>query len=109
ETYVPVAEECGVNHFSVFNAGEARSVFDVARKETTIMIMGAMDEEDVTWAIENDIEFYVFDMHRLGRAIAEAGRLTKKAIIHIEAETGMYRTGFDIEEIPDVIEKLKQH
>ncbi len=109
ETYVPVAEQCGVNHFSVFNAAEARSVYDVAQKGTTIMIMGAMEDEDVTWAIENDIEFYVFDMHRMKVAIAEAERIGKKAIIHIEAETGMYRTGFDIEDMPTVIEQLKQY
>jgi len=107
EAYVPVAESCGVNHFSVFNSGEARSVHSVAGKNTGIMIMGAMEDEDVTWAIENGIEFYVFDMHRLGVAISEAARIGKKAIIHVEAETGMYRTGFDIEEMPEVIEQLK--
>lgn len=109
ETYVPVAEKCGVNHFSVFNAGEALSVYSVAQKSSGIMIMGAMEDEDVSWAIEHDIEFYVFDMHRLELAITESGRLGKKAIVHIEAETGMYRTGFDITDMPEVIERLKQN
>lgn len=109
ETYVPLAEECGVNHFSVFNAGEAYSVHKVARPETTIMIMGAMDNEDIQWAIENDIEFYVFDMQRLEDVAKEATRQNKKAIVHIEAETGMYRTGFDMQQIPELIKKLQQY
>lgn len=108
-TYVPLAEACGVNHFSVFNAGEAYSVYKAASSSSTIMIMGAMDDEDVSWAIEHDIEFYVFDMHRLQLAVKEAQKQGKKAIIHIEAETGMYRTGFDIEQMPEVIQQLQLH
>ncbi|MCB0697947.1 MAG: alanine racemase [Chitinophagaceae bacterium] len=109
ETYIPLAEECGVNHFSVFNASEAYSVHSVASTSSTIMIMGSMEDKDIVWAIEHDIEFYVFDMYRMNLAIAEAKRLNKRAIIHIEAETGMYRTGFDIEQMPGVIEILKKH
>lgn len=108
-TYVPLAEACGVNHFSVFNSGEAYSVHEVAHPDTTIMIMGAMDDDDIEWAVANDIEFYVFDMYRLNRAVEAAKALNKKAIIHIEAETGMYRTGFDAESVPAVIEALKTH
>lgn len=108
EEYVPAAEDCGVNHFSVFNSGEARRVHDVASKGTTIMIMGAMDDHDLEWVIKNDIEFYVFNMYRLDKAIEEAKRQNKKAIIHVEVETGMFRTGFENGEIAIAIEKLKQ-
>lgn len=109
DTYVPLAESCGANHFSVFNAGEAYSVHKVASPGTTIMIMGAMDNEDLRWAIEHNIEFYVFDMARLEAAAKEAAAQGKKAIVHIEAETGMYRTGFDMQQIPELIEKLQQY
>lgn len=109
ETYVPLAEECGVNHFSVFNSGEAYTVHEAARPETTIMIMGAMDSADIQWAIEKDVEFYVFDMRRLEEVATVAAKQKKKAIIHIEAETGMYRTGFDIQQIPELIKKLQQY
>lgn len=109
ETYIPIAEDCGVNHFSVFNSGEARRVHKVAHSDTTIMIMGAMDDEEVEWAIQNDIEFYVFNKYRLDKAIEIAKELNKKAIIHIEVETGMYRTGFENGDIEKVIEKLKSN
>lgn len=107
ETYVPLAEDCGVNHFSVFNAGEAYTVHEVAGPGTTIMIMGAMNNQDIVWAVNNEVEFFVFDNERLDAAIEEAKNCGKKAIIHIEAETGMYRTGFDLDDISDLIEKLE--
>lgn len=109
ETYVPLAEDCGVNHFSVYNSGEARRVHNVAHEDTTIMIMGAMDVDDIAWAIEHDIEFYVFNMYRLEKAIQEAKVLNKKARIHIEVETGMYRTGFEHGEIKEVISTIKDN
>lgn len=109
ETYVPLAEECGVNHFAVFNASEAYKVHDVAGPGTTIMIMGAMNMDDIRWAIHNEVEFFVFDMERLDAAIAEAKECDKKAKVHIEAETGMYRTGFELEQMEEVLNKLKEH
>lgn len=108
-TYVPLAEECGVNHFSVYNAHEAYEVFDAASKGTTIMIMGDMDEDDIDWAIAHNIEFFVFNMERLDYAIEASKRLDKKAIIHIEAETGMYRTGFAATDLNEVREKIKEN
>lgn len=108
-TYVPMAEACGVNHFSVFNAGEAYQVYEVASPESTIMIMGALDDDDIEWAIQNDIEFYVFTMERLATAINTASKLNKKALIHIEIETGMYRTGFEQNYIPELITHLKNN
>lgn len=107
--YVPMAEACGVNHFSVFNASEAYEVFDVASPGTTIMIMGSVGDDDITWAINNNIEFYVFTKQRLRAAIRLAKELDRKAIVHIEIETGMYRTGFELSEIPEIIDIVKQN
>lgn len=107
--YVPLAEACGVNHFSVFNAEEARAVFDVASADTTIMIMGSLKDSDMEWCISNNIEFYVFTEERLSSALQSAKQLSKKALIHIEVETGMYRTGFELEKIPALIKTLKEH
>lgn len=109
EDYVPIAEECGVDHFSVFNAGEAYKVHSVASPGTTLMIMGALDENDVEWSITNGVEFYVFNFERLQLAQELARQIGKKALIHIEIETGMYRTGFEIDQIPDLAAKLKAH
>lgn len=107
--YVPMAEECGVNHFSVFNASEAYEVFNAASNDTTIMIMGSLDDEDITWAIQNDIEFYVFTNERLHTAVKLSKKIGKKALIHIEVETGMYRTGFSLPELSELIEYISEN
>lgn len=96
ETFVPMVEDTGlVQHFSVFSADEALRVKNVLKKPTPIMIMGFIDQTDITWAIQEGIEFFVFDMDRLKAAVHIAKRLKKKACIHIELETGMNRTGFN--------------
>lgn len=111
ETYVPMVERTKlVQHFSVFSADEAARVKRVLQHPATIMIMGFLDDTDMAWAIEEDIEFFVFDMERLKRAIQTAYSLKKKAQIHIELETGMNRTGFnDFILQPDFFEYLQQH
>jgi alanine racemase len=109
DEYVPLAERCGVNHFSVYNAGEAHRVFEVANAGTTIMIMGAMDPDDILWAVENSIEFFVFDSYRLEAAKEASLKCGKKALVHVEVETGMYRSGFDVTQIPWVIDFLRHH
>lgn len=109
EEYIPLLEECGVTDFAVFNAGEAYDVHEVADRDSTLIIMGAMDREDLEWAVEKGVEFYVFDMERLEATIEIAKQKKKKAIIHIEAETGMYRTGFSIDKVNDVIRLLREN
>jgi alanine racemase len=95
EEYIPIAEDAGVDHFSVFSADEALRVKEVCHENTSVMIMGYIANDELNWAIENDIEFYVFDIDRLEAAISAAKILNKKAKIHVEIETGMNRTGFD--------------
>ncbi len=93
--FVPLAEALGVDHFSVHSADEAAEVLDARTNPATqIMIMGYVMNEDLTWAIENDISFFVFEMDRLEQATISAKKLGKKARVHIELETGMNRTGF---------------
>jgi len=103
--FVPIAEECGIDHFSVFSAWEALETLKVT-DTSTIMIMGFLDNAELEWAIESDIEFYVFSLSRLEKVISLARRMKKKARIHIDIETGMNRTGFlesDLDEVKNLI------
>lgn len=109
EEYIPIAEEAGVDHFSVFSADEALRVKDVCGKNSTIMIMGFIDNAELEWAIENEIEFYVFGNDRLEAAISVAKALNKKAKIHVEVETGMNRTGFDNQGLKAAIALIRKH
>ncbi|MGY6561821.1 MAG: alanine racemase [Luteibaculaceae bacterium] len=106
--FIPLAERCGVNHFSVFSAFEAQKVMEASTQKNTIMIMGVCDYfGELEWCIENEIEFFVYDIHRLTEAASLAEKIGKKARIHLELETGMNRTGFHKKEIPFLIKQLK--
>jgi len=94
EQFIPVAEEAGVKHFSVFSADEALRAKKAVRKGAGIMVLGWMDEQELNWGVENDIEFYVFELDKLHQALQASRRIGKPALIHIEVETGMNRTGF---------------
>ncbi|MFP4459839.1 MAG: alanine racemase [Candidatus Zixiibacteriota bacterium] len=107
KTFVPMAEGCGVDHFSVFSAYEALQAHEARKSKTTIMIMGQIENDELAWAIENDVEFFVFELDRLDKAIEIAKRMGKKAKVHIEVETGMNRTGFQVKQLGCVLDRLQ--
>ncbi|MDY0280666.1 MAG: alanine racemase [Salinivirgaceae bacterium] len=107
DKFVPIAEWAGVRHFAAFSADEAYLVKQASTKKSGIMIMGYLSDDQLEWAIENEIEYYVFDLNRLKISIMTAQKIGKKAKIHIEVETGFHRTGFERSEFDEVIRLLK--
>lgn len=107
--YVPLAEECGVRHFSVFSANEAFETLQVSNTNAEIMILGMIDNQQLEWAVEHDIQFYIFEINRLDEAIKAAKKVGKKARIHLEVETGMNRTGFTLQELEQAVPTLKKN
>lgn len=107
--FVRMAFTCGVGHFSVFDAHEARAVKKELDDNVEIMIMGYIADSDISWAIQNNVSFYVFDKIRLQKTIKIAKQLKLKAIIHIEVETGMHRTGFDQKELAWVVKTIREN
>ena len=110
EYFVPLAEECGIRHFSVFSAMEAKRAYESRTNEDShVMIMGMIENDTIEWAIECDVSFFVFELDRLNAAIEQAKKAGKAARIHLHLETGMNRTGLDQSIIDDVIELIKQN
>jgi alanine racemase len=109
KTFVPMAEACGIDSFAVFDAVEAELAYKAKDPKTKIMIMGMIANEDLNWIIKNDISFFVFEYNRLAHAIDIAKKLNKKAIIHIEVETGLYRTGFGDEELHKAVKTINRN
>lgn len=104
-----MAFDCGINHFSVFDANEARAIREELQMKVDVMIMGFVSDTDIIWAIENQVSFYVFDKIRLQQTLKTAKKLGKKARIHIEIETGMNRTGFEKSELVWVAKVIKEN
>ena len=109
ETFVPMAEKAGVKHFSVASSYEAWEVREACTNESTIMIMGILYDEDLEWVIDHEVVFFVFDLPRLEKAKEVAEKLGKKAIIHLEVETGGNRTGLDESDLDEAIRFLKEN
>ena len=107
--YVPMAEKAGVEHFSVASSFEAEEVLAVKRPTTRIMIMGILYDQDIAWAIENGIEFYVFHPERLPLVIKIAREVGRKARIHLEVETGANRTGLAKKEFGKVLSEVAKN
>ena len=107
-SFLPMAEECGIDHFSVFSADEAFAALKFKTRESTgVMIMGMIRDEELKWAAENGVEVYLFEMERLRAAISAATETGKKVKIHLQIETGMNRTGFEEEEWEEVFNLVK--
>ena len=104
EDLLPMIEECGVDHFSVYSVAEAMRAQKIKKRKCDIMIIGWIDDDYISWAIDNEVSFYVFTLERLKAACKVAGKMNKPARIHIELETGMHRTGFYDQELNDVVE-----
>ncbi|SHE65547.1 alanine racemase [Fodinibius roseus] len=108
--FVPLAEECGIRHFSVFSSDEAREASRASTCEDThIMIVGMISNEVIAWAIERDVSFFIFELDRMHAAIREAKRIGKPARIHLHLETGMNRLGLDPDNFEDITHLLKKH
>jgi len=107
--FIPMAEDCGIEHFSVFSADEAREVKQYSRRNTDVMIMGYMDDPDIEWAVERDVSFFVFDIGRVRKAILAAKKAGKAARIHIELETGFNRTGFEEHALEALSDMINSH
>lgn len=110
DSFLPMAEECGFDHFSVFSANEALHAHQKKTKSTTdIMIMGMIRDDELEWAIEHNVEFYLFETDRLDAAVKTAKKMKKKARVHLQIETGMNRTGFEESKWKQVFNTVKSN
>ncbi|MFO7897358.1 MAG: alanine racemase [Candidatus Cloacimonadales bacterium] len=107
EQFVPMAEECGIDYFAVFDVYEAQAAAKVKKASSELMIMGMIMPQEMEWVITQQVSFFVFNLERLHLALQTARKLQLKARIHLELETGLNRTGFEEQELPQVIELLK--
>jgi alanine racemase len=103
EQTVQMAESCGISHFSVASSYEAQEVLAASRQNSRVMIMGILYDRDLTWVVENGVEFFVFDLPRLRQAAEVARRVGRPARIHLEIETGGNRTGLALDELAEAL------
>jgi alanine racemase len=106
EQMVPLFASEGIDHFSVFDYSEAIRVRNSLDDDIDIMIMGWIADEDLEGAVIQGFEFFVFSVNRLEKALEYAEKHKRKIKIHLEVETGMYRSGLQPEELEEVLKIL---
>jgi alanine racemase len=104
EAFVPMAESCGVRHFSVFTAGEALRTHRARTENSRILVLGYIADEGLEWAVEHGVSFYVFETGRMKAALEAARRTGRPARVHLELETGMHRIGLEGRELDEAVE-----
>ena len=98
-------DEIGVYAFGVATPGEA---LELRRAEikNPILILGYVFE-DFDRMIENDIDLALFDLNTAKLLNSHAEKLGKKARVHIKADTGMGRIGFQpCDESAEIIKEI---
>ena len=99
-------DEIGVYAFGVATPGEA---LELRRAEikNPILILGYVFEEYFDRMIENDIDLALFDLNTAKLLNSHAEKLVKKARVHIKADTGMGRIGFQpCDESAEIIKEI---
>lgn len=109
EAFVPIAHSAGVDHFSVFTADEAMRIYKLNLPQTDIMIMGWMDDFSMEWAIVKGVEFFIFELELLEKALRIAKKVKQPAQIHIDVETGMNRTGLVRKDLIRAVQIIKDN
>jgi alanine racemase len=109
EEMVPIIESAGINSFAAFSIAEAKRIKKVLKESKTLIITGYIPDTAFDWVVENEIEFFVFNIYRLEKAIEAARKLNKKAIIHIDLETGMNRTGLNFCDLKKAVSIIKSN
>ncbi|MBN1434213.1 alanine racemase [Candidatus Fermentibacterales bacterium] len=106
ESFVPLAQECGADHFSVFSSEEAGRVTKASARPCDLMVMGYVDPEALDWMLATGISFYVFELDRLRAALCSARRTGRPARVHLQLETGMNRLGLDADQLRAAVELI---
>jgi alanine racemase len=107
--FIKLAESCLVRSFAVADAREADLANEVLDDASRLMIMGMIDNAELTWAVEEGIEFWIFELDRLEHAVAAARAVGRPARVHLEIETGMNRTGLEKYEWEQAVELLRDN
>lgn len=90
-----IAVENGADFFGVASVDEALQLRQ-DKFDTPILILGAVDDDELSAVIDNDIAPAVFNIDSAKRISDVAVSLGKKAKIHIKLDTGMSRIGFAV-------------
>ncbi|HZM79168.1 MAG TPA: alanine racemase [Candidatus Limnocylindrales bacterium] len=96
-----------VDMLGVATIGEADSLLD-AGLDAPILIMCAMDDQEIDYCVAHNIHFLAWRRDHFDAAYTAASRYGKKPLVHLEADTGMARSGAGVAELANLLDDLPQ-
>lgn len=109
---VPLAEAAGIRAFAVYSSREAVGFLKASDGGSRLMVMGHADHRNLPWVLRHGIEPWLNDLHDWPwvRHVME-GRdpPCEQAALHLELETGMYRTGLPLDEAYETAVAIHDH
>ncbi|MBT9130222.1 MAG: Alanine racemase 1 [candidate division WS2 bacterium] len=97
-------EKAGADMFGVVTIGEAMDLINYGITRP-IIVFGYTPPEAARLVIQNDIRVTLFDERLLQSLVKESPKIGKKALVHIEIETGLTRWGLNPESVVSFIKK----
>lgn len=106
EAFCPIVQEAGVKHFCTYSADEAYRVWQATEGKACIIVMGYKSIQALEWMIENEIQFFVFEPSYLKEVKQVSQKVGVPAKVHLEIETGMNRTGIEIDQLDEIMDYI---
>ena len=102
-----VLEKQGINFFGIIKLDDA---FLLKNKlnNPKILLLSGVDEKHIEDAVGMGISICVFDLDYLKTVYAAAGKIHKKALIHLKYDSGMNRLGFNDDELLKALNYIEE-
>lgn len=99
------AAECGIDMLGVATIDEAARIQELGLR-TPILTMCAMDSTEIEYCVAHGVEFLAWRADQFRFALAAAERFGRKPRIHLDVDTGMSRSGVDVDDFAHLLGAL---
>ncbi len=104
-----IAYHLGIDFFAVSFLEEAIELRNAGINASIMIFTPLISEDEFTTAIKNNITITISSWGEWEIVKRQSLRLRKKAIIHLKAETGLGRFGFEMEELINIAAESKEN
>ncbi len=102
-----VLEKQGINFFGIIKLDDAFLLKNKLNNPKVLMLSG-VDEKHIEDAVEMGISICIFDLDYLKTVYAAARKIHKKALIHLNYDSGMNRLGFKDNELLKALNYIEE-
>lgn len=107
-TFSVLADKAGVDGFCVDSVIEGATLRREGIKKP-ILVLGPTLPSLYAQAVRADIVLTISNWDALRALVRESAKLKKYPKVHLKIDTGMYRQGFYVSQLPEVVAYIKKH